>query len=175
MQIDVEIKDIKVDFETNKTIITLYSTDKPSMIEKWLNKAKKWVLKPHENKRSNDANALMWSCIQELAYTYQPPRDKIDIYHEMLRKYGQFTYILVEPQAIESMQKAWKESEIIGEVNINGHTQIQMLCFFGSSTYTQKEFSLLLDGIIGEMVAEGLKPPSDEEKWKALERQYEKT
>ena len=44
-----------------------------------------------------------------------------------------------------------------------------MLCYFGSSTYDTKEFSVLLDGVISEMREIGLQPPPTEEMKRALE------
>jgi hypothetical protein len=38
-----------------------------------------------------------------------------------------------------------------------------MLCYFGSSTYNSKEFSILLDGVISEMKEMGLDTPTDRE------------
>ena len=38
-----------------------------------------------------------------------------------------------------------------------------MLCYFGSSTYDTKEFSVLLDGVISEMREMGIQTPTSEE------------
>jgi hypothetical protein len=38
-----------------------------------------------------------------------------------------------------------------------------MLCYFGSSTYDSKEFSILLNGVISEMEEMGLATPKSEE------------
>jgi hypothetical protein len=67
----------------------------------------------------------------------------------------------------------WRECEVIGEVNINGQKAVQMLCYFGSSTYDTKEFGRLLDGVISEMQEMGLETPASEDMRRALE-QWEK-
>ena len=51
---------------------------------------------------------------------------------------------------------------------------IQMLCFFGSSTYNTKEFSQLLDGVISEMKEMHLETPPDEEMKQLLEGMRER-
>ena len=76
-----------------------------------------------------------------------------------LRKYGQYTYILVKPRAVEALRKQWRECLEVGEVDVNGTKATQMLCFYGSSTYDSREFAVLLDGVIADMKDLGLEPP----------------
>ena len=99
-----------------------------------------------------------------------PPQDKWDVYLMMLKRYGKFTYICVKPNVVDAMKKQWRESEVIGHVDINGQDSVQMLCYFGSHTYDTKEFAVLLDGIISEMQEMGLQTPRERELERALER-----
>ena len=119
------------------------------------------TVKRWKEKRSLDANRLLWSCIGKLAAELRA--DKWDIYLLMLRRYGKFTYICVKPEVVEAVKKQWREVEEIGEIDINGDRAIQLLCYFGSSTYNTKEFSVLLDGVISEMKEAGIPTPADEE------------
>ena len=105
-------------------------------------------IKEHKEKRSNNANRLLWHCLDQIAKAMIPPADKWDVYLMMLKRYGKFTYICVKPNVVDAMKKQWRESEVIGHVDINGQDSVQMLCYFGSHTYDTKEFSVLLDGII---------------------------
>ena len=113
------------------------------------------------NKRSLDANGLLWVCLDKIASALNT--DKWDVYLLMLKRYGKFTYILVKPNAVEYTKTIWRESEVIGEVDVNGTKSVQMLCYFGSSTYDSKEFSRLLNGVISEMKEMGLETPAEEE------------
>ena len=119
-------------------------------------KATKW-----RNKRSLDANGLLWSCLDKIAAVLHT--DKWQVYLLMLKRYGQFTYLIVPTKAVEATQAMWRESEVVGEINVNGRTATQILCYFGSSTYDTKEFSRLLDGVISEMEDMGLTTPQQEE------------
>lgn len=121
----------------------------------------------HTNRRSRNANALLWACLGEIATALRA--DKWDIYLKMLRRYGQYTYVCVKPKAVEMMRRQWRESEVIGEISINGEKAVQMLCYYGSSTYDSKEFSVLLDGVISEMKEMGLQAPMPEEVKASLE------
>ncbi len=127
----------------------------------------------YRKKRSQDANGLLWACLSEIAKAHTPPVDKWDVYLLMLKRYGKYTYICVKPNVVEAMKRQWRECEVVGEININGKEAVQMLCYFGSSSYDTKEFSVLLDGVISEMKEMGLQPPPSEDMRRALE-QWEK-
>ena len=75
---------------------------------------------------------------------------------------------------VDAMKKQWRETEVIGEIDINGTKGVQMLCYFGSSTYNTKEFSVLLDGLMNNMRDLGLDIPPTGDLKRALE-QWEKT
>ena len=124
-------------------------------------------VKQYSKKRSLDANGLLWACLGEMAVATRA--DKWDIYLMMLKRYGKFTYVCVKPEALEDLKHQWRETEVVGELTINGKKAVQVLCYFGSSTYNTKEFSVLLDGVISEMQDLGLQPPASEDMKRALE------
>ena len=131
-------------------------------------KDKLWELKEYKEKRSLDANGLLWACLQEIAQAVKS--DKWSIYLQMLKRYGKFDYVIVKKKAVEAMKKQWRELEEVGEIDIHGQPAVQLLCYYGSSTYDRKEFSVLLDGVISEMKEIGLTPPPDRQTKELLER-----
>ena len=146
-------------------------TGKAEEIIKWLfnqDREKLFDITEHKEKRSRDANALLWACLGELAGALRS--DKWTVYLQMLKRYGQYTYICVKPKAVEAIKKQWRECEEIGHITIDGQDSVQMLCYFGSSTYNGKEFSILLDGVISEMKEMGLETPADRELKRAIEQ-----
>lgn len=139
---------------------------------RWLfqqDRDKLFEVKEHKEKRSLNANGLLWKCLGEMAEALHT--DKWQVYLKMLKRYGKYTYICVKPHVVEAVKKQWRECEEIGEIDINGQKAVQLLCYFGSSTYNTKEFSVLLDGVISEMKEMGLEtmPPEEikriEEMW----------
>lgn len=120
---------------------------------------KEWDLKEHKEKRSLDANGLLWACLQEIASALRT--DKWSVYLQMLKRYGKFDYVIVREKAVEAMKKQWRELEEVGEIDVHGEKAVQLLCYYGSSTYDKKEFSVLLDGVMSEMREIGLIPPPD--------------
>lgn len=124
----------------------------------------------HREKRSLTANGMLWACIGDIAKAMKPPLDKWEVYLMMLKRYGKYTYICVKPSAVETFKKTWRECEELGEIEINGSKAVQLLAYFGSSTYDSKEFSELLDGVISEMVQMGLQPPPSSEMRRLIEQ-----
>jgi hypothetical protein len=125
-------------------------------------------LSEHKQKRSLNANALLWHCLGEIANALNT--DKWEVYLQMLKRYGKYTYICVKPNVVDSVKKQWRECEVLGDIEINGQKAIQMLCYFGSSTYDSKEFSILLNGVVSEMEEMGLATPESEELERIMEQ-----
>lgn len=114
-------------------------------------------VKPHRKSRSLSANALLWALIGIISN--HNGADKWDTYLTLLRRYGKYTYIVCKPEAVAAMQLQWRETEIVGDITVNGQPAVQMLVYFGSSTYDTKEFSRLLEGTISELKEMGLQNP----------------
>ena len=155
------------DIATRKWLISFEVDDAPEIFDKTKDKPLNIDIKQFREGRSKDANALLWACIGEIAATLRT--DKWSVYLLMLKRYGQYTYICVPPQAVDMVKRQWREVEEIGDIKINGRDAIQLLCYYGSSTYDTKQFSALLDGVISEMKEMGLQTPTSEEMRRSLE------
>lgn len=151
----------------NKWQIMLEVDEEPKLYDQLKDKDLNIEIKQFREKRSLNANRLFWDCLGEIATALRT--DKWSIYLQMLKRYGKYTYICVKPNVVEAVKNQWRECEEIGEIDINGQKSIQLLCYFGSSTYDSKEFSVLLDGVISEMKEMGLTTPSDEEFERVIE------
>lgn len=114
-------------------------------------------VKHHRKSRSLSANALLWSLISIIADHVGD--DKWSIYLKLIRRYGRYTYIVCKPEAVASMQAQWRETEIVGDITVNGKPAVQMLVYFGSSTYDTKEMSKLIEGTLSELEEMGLQNP----------------
>lgn len=176
MECTGRIKDISLDWKTNQLNLSLSINEKNAIFEsEKLKDDDKLSIKivKYRKKRSLDANALLWHCLGEIAVALRA--DKWDIYLQMLKRYGKYTYICVKPNMVESVRLQWRETEVVGNVDINGSEAVQLLCYFGSSLYNTKEFSVLLDGVISEMKEMGLETPLPEDMKRALEEWERKT
>lgn len=169
-------KGVTTDWTTGEHNITFSINEKSALAEiEHIKDCEKLSIeaKPYRKKRSLDANAMLWACIGEIAKASTPPLVPWDVYLFMLKRYGQYTYICVKPNMVEAMKRQWREIEVVGDIDINGKQAVQLLCYFGSSTYDSKEFSVLLDGVVSEMVEMGLPTPPSQDMKRALE-QWEK-
>lgn len=160
---------VSKDWQTEKYQITFTVNEESALpeIDKLQEKKLSITAKIWRKHRSLDANGLLWHCIGQIASEMR--LDKWDVYLLMLKRYGKYTYICVKPAVVEAVKLQWRECEEVGTVNINGQEAVQLLCYFGSSTYDSKEFSVLLDGVIEEMKAIGLQPPLTGDIRRALE------
>lgn len=165
MEFTGQIKGISNDFVNGEVLITFSVNEKNIVLPEYekLKNCKKLRIKAvqYREKRSLDANAYLWVLLQKLAEMLRT--DKWSVYLQMLKRYGQFTYIVVKPGAVEAVKKQWRECEEIGEIDVNGTKAVQMLCYYGSSTYDTKEMSVLIDGVVSECQELGIEtlPPAE--------------
>lgn len=157
------ITGIQMPFRSKRPVVSFEVQAEPEALEKYMDIDLDISFSRHRNRRSIDANAFLWACLGEIARAINS--DTWSIYLYMLERYGKFTHILVKPEAVEQVRQVWRETKIVGEKD----GMIQMLCFFGSSTYNTKEFSQLLDGVVSEMKEMHLETPPDEEMKRLLE------
>lgn len=154
------LQDIKYSLN-KKTIITFEVECRPEDIEKYLNSDLDISFSKHRNKRSLDANACLWACIGQIAEKIRT--DNWSVYLYMLERYGKYTHVVVRPEAVDDLQRQWRETKVVGDTLIDGEPMKQVLCYYGSSTYNSKEFSRLLDGAISDMSDLGLETPMSDE------------
>lgn len=145
-----KIKDISKDYITGDINIT-FSTDQNILpeYEKLKDKDRLRVKAvQYRKRRSLNANSYLWVLLGKMADVLRA--DKWDIYLKMLKRYGKYTYIVVKPNVVDAVKKQWREVEELGPINLNGQEGIQLLCYFGSSTYDTQEMAVLIDGVVSE-------------------------
>lgn len=156
-----KLANVSMSFERHKPLLTFELDKMPEDIEKYYNADLDISFGKHRNKRSLDANACLWACLSKIAKKIHT--DNWSVYLYMLERYGKFTHVVIKPEALEDLRKQWREIKVVGDTLLNGVPMKQVLCYFGSSTYNSKEFSILLDGVIQDMKDLGLETPMSEE------------
>lgn len=145
-----------------KPLLTFEIEGSPAGIEKYMDAVLDITIAKHRKKRSLDANACLWWCLEQISAKTNRP--KWDCYIEALRNYGKSTYIVIDEKALEALKRQWREIEVIGDKLALDETgepirMKEVLCYFGSSTYDSKEFSDLINGVVADMEDLGLEPP----------------
>lgn len=125
----------------------------------------------YRNKRSLSANGYLWKLLYEIAVATNTSKD--EVYLTMLERYGVFTHIIAKPNMVDRIKSEWRAVKVLDEKQIGDKTGIQLLCYFGSSTYDTKEFSHLLDGVVSEAKELGIET-IDEMELKTLIDEYDK-
>ena len=161
METTGRLKSITKDWQTDKLIVSFEIDSRTIDADSLQNVTLDIKATKHRKHRSLNANALLWSCLGKIAAVLRT--DKWSVYLQMLKRYGEYTYICVKPQAVEMLKRQWRECEELGPILVNGTPAMQMLCYYGSSTYDTKQFSILLDGVISEMKEMNIETPSEEE------------
>lgn len=172
MQTRGTIKSISRDYKTGRYSVTLeLSEGDIALVDDLRDKDLSIELKQYRNPRSNSANALLWHCIGEIAHHQLGERKQTpwEIYLSMLRKYGKYTMVAVRIDALERFKECYRECDEVGRrTDADGNEWVHLLCYFGSSTYNSKEFSVLLDGVIDDMKQAGIPTPTSEEMRRVL-------
>lgn len=177
MEIKAKIRSIADDYRNRLKVITL-ETPNLDVVGSFQDKMKNDTsyrvnVVQWRDKRSGEANRMLWACLGEIAKSQDPPLDVWCVYLLMLKRYGKYTHIAIREDALEDLRKQWREIEVVGDLKVNGVKALDVLCFYGSSTYNTKEFSVLLNGVISEMEEMNIETPMSEDIRRALE-QYEK-
>lgn len=144
---------IKLQYDENgNTEIVLTTKDRIDIAElkEVVSKGKELSveIKQYRKSRSLDSNAYLWVLLSKMADVLHTSKD--ELYLLMLERYGVFTHIVVKPNVVDKVKQEWRTVRELGEVQINGKTGIQLMCFFGSSTYDSKEMAVLIDGVVSE-------------------------
>ncbi len=103
----------------------------------------------YRKKRSLSANNLFWHCISKIAAATRS--DAWQTYLSLLRDYGKFTHLVCRPDMVEAVQRQWRECEVWRTVDVDGEPMIEVIAYFGSSTYDSAEMARLIDGTLEEM------------------------
>lgn len=146
-------------------VIFEINEDITASIDKIRDKMLSLTAKIHREKRSLDANAYAWVLMQKIAEAIHT--DKWSVYLMMLERYSPvFTHIIVRPEAVERVMGEWRTVKVLGPIQVNGSSGIQLQCYFGSSTFDSKEMSSFIDGIVSECKEMGIEtlPPDEIER-----------
>jgi hypothetical protein len=108
-------------------------------------------IRQHHSRRSLDANSYAWVIISKIADVLHTSKD--EVYIEMLVRYGQREQQLVSvvEEGVPAIRRATQNHcTIVGESELNGKRFVHLAILRGSSTYTTKEMSILIDGIVSD-------------------------
>lgn len=149
-----EIKDISIDYLTNKPqiILTLNERDSLLSLEKLKGDKLSVEIKKWRKKRSLDANSYCWVLCDRIAKELSKESivTKEKIYKDAISQVGTFEPMIIEEKAYDNFKRIWEKQGlgfIVQEVTRKDKC-IKVHCYYGSSTYDTKEMSLLIEIIV---------------------------
>lgn len=122
---------------------------------------------PVRKARSTDANALMWHCLTQIAVALNT--DKWEVYKLMLSRYTAGIPITCKLEAVDRLEKTYRECERLGDVYVGGEKRAMLMLYVGSSQFDSKEMAHFIDCLIDEMREMGLETPTPERTREVIE------
>ena len=135
-------------------VVSTVSEGKPYTVE----------VKEYRQKRSKDANGLLWELCTQIAAKLQSEGGRItkeDVYRRNIKAAGKCDFVAVVERAVPALIEAWERrgigwfAELVDNCKIAG---CKKLClYYGSSTYDTVEMSRLIDSVIQDAESVGVK------------------
>lgn len=163
------------DYITGKVLMTLEINEK-STARELFDKLKEtarlvFTFKKYSMRRSLNANNYAWHLMNEIGNVLR--QDKEEVYHELLRRYGQSE--MISAKAEISLKGYYKYVDEIGESVLNGKPFKHYRIYKGSSEFDTREMSIFIDGVVSEAKELGISTETPDElaRLKSLWRENE--
>lgn len=114
---------------------------------------KKW-----REKRSLDANGLLWAMCREIGQALGIP--DVEVYRKAVTDAGEYEHLPIKAVAVDTFARRWESKglgwfvQVVDDSKLKGYKLVK--AYYGSSTYDTKEMSRLLDYIVDEAKQIGL-------------------
>ena len=112
-----------------------------------------------KKKRSLNANAYLWSLINQIAIKLKSTDE--EIYYDFLSKKGPKDYVAGQLEMKPIFERMYKIVEVVKDCTINQTDAVTFKLIRGSSKYDSKEFSILLDAVVDECKTLGIETLED--------------
>lgn len=160
------LQDISIDYKTNKPKITLLLDTRDSILSLEEIKENKLSIeiKKYRNKRSLDANAYCWILMQKLAEKLNVTKE--EIYREAIKSVGTYELLPIKEEAVVRFIESWQHNGLgwvceTTKSKLDGY--INVLAYYGSSTYDSKEMNRLIDLIVEECKLQNIETMTPEQ------------
>ena len=173
MKLQGKLSDVSIDYTTKKPKLTFLINNNITSLEEIENVELLDIeAKKHREKRSLDANAYCWILLGKLAEKMNIPAN--EIYKMEISLFGPYEVLPIKNEAVERFKESWQKNGIgwiceeIGKSKIEGYTNLK--AYYGSSKYTTKEMSRLIDSIVEDCKLQGIitDTPEQIEKYKEM-------
>lgn len=165
MKVTGKIIQLLQDFSTKRFNLTLEINEVYKIKEQFDNIKDVELLdieiEKHKRKRSLSSNAYCWVLLQKIAEKVNSTKE--EIYLQMIKRYGQFNYLVVKEQVIPKIKTQFPVVKELGKIKVGKGEGVQVQVYFGSSTYNQVEMNFFLNGIVSEAKELGIETLTPQE------------
>lgn len=149
----------------------------PLEIIQWLysqNKEQLFEIKDYREKRSLKANGYAWELIGKIANEIGSTKN--EVYREYIKHKGIYRVITLSKNAVPTFIKVWEERGL-GWICETSETEteeyIDVIAYYGTSSYNTKQMSYFVDYIVQEAKELGIEtlPPDEINRMKSLWKQ----
>ena len=124
-----------------------------------------YTISPKKKKRSLDANAYMWVLIDALAQAVNAERT--EIYRRYIKEIGTFKDFHLSPDEAKTFTVAWERLGVGWQTEQVDYSpdgnELVIRAYYGSSTYSTKRMSKLIDLIVQDCQSVGVETRTPEE------------
>lgn len=174
MKLTGRISDISLEFLTGKPKLTFQIDDKAALMsgyDKLREKDKLCIeVSSYRKKRSLSANAYAWTLMEKIAENQGITKE--EVYRHHIKAVGVFRTAAVSENAADTLMKGWAMNGLgwIAEKLGNSDTKgfVDMALYYGSSVYSTKQMTRLIDNIIQDCEALGIETKTPDEIAKML-------
>lgn len=122
------------------------------------------TLGPKRRKRSLDANAYLWVLCDQIAKAIRATKE--EVYRAAIKRVGVVDVIPMREDAAAEWRRRWRSRGIgwvveTADAGLDGW--VEVLAYWGSSTYSASEMSRLLDDVIEEAKGLGIETATPEQ------------
>lgn len=162
MELKASIKDVLYDKKRKLWYITFITKDEVNeSLEELDKKDLDLQIRVHRKKRSLDANSYFWLLVSKIANKLNISKE--ETYIDLLKNYGVYTPIVVRKTIVNKIISKWRYVQVLGDITVGNESGVQLLCYFGSSSYDTKEMARLIDGAVNEAKNLGIETLSFDE------------
>lgn len=120
-------------------------------------------VKKHREKRSLDANRYFWAMCGKLAAKLKKPNN--EVYKDYIRDYGCYKPVQINNEAVDTIATVWRNRGLgwlVEKVDEDGgFTLLNM--YYGSSVFSTKQMSRLIDGLVQDCKLQGIETLTPEQ------------
>lgn len=147
-----KVNDLTFNLNGEQLITLNVQSDFTPFVDNLIDKELEIEIKEYKEKRSLNANALLWKLCNELGNKLRISKE--EVYLMALKNYGQSEVISIQSDV--NIQGYFKYFEEIGTGKINNKEFTHYKIYKGSSEYDTQEMSILLDGVVQDAKEQGI-------------------